>query len=121
MKKFLIISLVVCLVLVTYLSLRAGDGKSTLPVNDKVGHMIAYFVLMVNAGLLISMKHFPRPALMLLLYGAFIEYLQGMVPGRTSSYQDLIANSFGICLGWAFLLIFGTRVIRLLRKFGLTS
>lgn len=96
----LLVATLICLLLaITYLSLTP---KYTVSVgNDKLGHLIAYTVLMTNAGLLsILLKHrFIFPIVLTLLYGALMEVGQHFVPGRDFSGLDLVANTSGIAIG----------------------
>lgn len=115
------ISFYFLLVVVTYLSLRSRIHGIDIQVNDKVGHSLAYLALMVNGGLAFGKHRFTWLAIGLFLYGLLIEILQGLVPGRTSSFFDLVANSSGIAIGLAILLIFGRSIMNRLKRFGLTN
>lgn len=106
------------LVLVSYLSLRSRLQGIDIQVNDKFGHALAYLVLMVNGGLAFGKKRFTSLAIGLFLFGLLIEFLQSLVPGRTSSFFDLVANSSGIVIGLAILFIFGQSILIRLKRLG---
>ena len=74
--------------------------------HDKIGHFIAYATLMVSFGL---WKYSPKLILigfvLFAFYGAFIEWLQGFIPGRFPSVNDIFANIGGLGLGYLILLL----------------
>ena len=68
---------------------------------DKVYHFLAYCWL---AGLALvgwGGRWAVVLALLLVPLGGGLEWLQGFVPGRTASTLDFLANSLGICAGFA--------------------
>jgi VanZ family protein len=115
------ISFYLFFVLVTYLSLRLPSDELHIEVNDKFGHALAYLVLMINGGLVFGKKKYVILSVGLFLFGSLIEVLQRFVPGRTSSFLDLLANSSGIVLGLSILLIFGTYIQSKLKQIGLSK
>lgn len=112
------VSFFLLLVIVTYLSLRSRVQGIDIQVNDKVGHALAYFALMTNGGLAFGKKRTLLLAIGLFLFGLLIEFLQSLVPGRTSSFFDLVANSGGIVIGLSILFIFGESILIQLKRFG---
>ena len=112
------VSFFLLLALVSYLSLRSRVQGIDIQLNDKVGHALAYLALIVNGGLAFGKKRLLLLAIGLFLFGLLIEFLQGLVPGRTSSFYDLVANSSGIVIGLAILLIFGESILIRLKRFG---
>lgn len=81
------------------LSLLPVDRLPEVAVSDKLEHLIAYGLL----GLLATLRrHTPRTLsltlLLIIAYGAAIEYLQPYV-GRFMELGDFIANSSGALLG----------------------
>lgn len=115
-RLLLILSLVCVLVGITYLSLSPTVG---LPAgNDKVGHFIAYATLMFNLGL-ITLKnrtHLWYAVLFSVAYGALMEGLQGLVPGRMMSAYDMLANTLGVSIGLVLTLLFGRRLMKIFSK-----
>ncbi|EDN66379.1 VanZ like protein [Beggiatoa sp. PS] len=77
------------------------ETMQALDSGDKVGHLLAYFVLM---GWFAQIYHTPRQRFYLmigfLLQGILLEILQDFNPMRQMDWQDVIANSIGILLAW---------------------
>lgn len=68
---------------------------------DKLNHLLAFAVLGV-----LAQGVGPQPgkpgvtaAVSTFLYGVLIEAVQAWVPGRSSDWQDLLANAAGIAVG----------------------
>ncbi len=79
--------------------------RETLPETglwDKLEHAAAYAILCV-----IGVVSYPRKRTHLVLliglamYGTALELLQSFVPGREASIADVIANTFGVFIGFA--------------------
>jgi VanZ family protein len=74
---------------------------------DKLNHLLAFAVLSFIAQGAAERPATPRLAVVvgLILYGLGIEAAQAWVPGRSSEWQDLLANAAGIgsgcALAWA--------------------
>lgn len=109
-------SLILVLLGITFLSLKPPAGGVEIKVNDKFGHLLAYCVLTVNAGLLFSKKHWLFVALAAFSFSALMEYLQGFVPGRSVDWKDLVANAMGTGIGLLVLLLLKEKILSLLRK-----
>ena len=118
--KMLRFSFWILLAIVVYLSLKPKSAPHLIEVNDKIGHALAYSVLMANALLAFPSKDKKWLGFLLLLMGSFIEIIQGLIPGRFSSFNDLLANALGIMIGWLFVLIFGKTILNLFNKIKLT-
>lgn len=97
------ISLACTILGITYLSL--SPSPEVTAGNDKVGHLIAYGVLMIHVGWLFPRNKLWLAAILSFLYGAFMEFGQYFVPGRFVSSLDLLANTAGVLLGWGFVLV----------------
>lgn len=119
--KWVKISLLCVIVGITYLSLKAPDGGVEIKVNDKIGHTIAYLVLTLNVGLLLSKKNLVLAGLIAFSYSCLMEYLQGYVPGRSVDWKDLIANGSGAVVGVLLLLFFRKQLLQLLQTLKLIS
>lgn len=110
------ISAVVVVVAISILSLMPPTSGVRVEVNDKFGHALAYFVLTVNCGLLISKGRYPVLAVSVVAFSGLLEYLQGFVPGRTVSWYDLVANATGALLGCILLYCCAHSILALLRR-----
>lgn len=108
-------SLVIVIIAITYLSLKSPSSSIQIDVNDKIGHLIAYCVLTVNAGLLFSSKKWWIVALCAFAMSAIMEYLQSFVPGRFSDWKDLVANGSGVLLGCLILILFREKIMSFLK------
>ncbi|RKZ40125.1 MAG: VanZ family protein [Gammaproteobacteria bacterium] len=73
----------------------------TIDYGDKIGHLIAYFVLM---GWFALVYHMPRQRFWymigFLLLGGVLEILQGLSGIRHADWMDIVANSIGVLLAW---------------------
>lgn len=80
-----------------------------------VTHFLAYGVLLFLIQAATAKRSRLRYFLFLLafLHGGICEYLQGFIPGRWPSLGDMIANSLGLVLSYAFL---NAKLLRLLRS-----
>lgn len=89
--------------------LALGPAPPAPPVEggDKLQHIAAFAALALAAALA-----YPAPApqrlrreawiaLALLGYGVGIELAQGLIPGRTASLADVLADAVGVLLGLA--------------------
>ncbi|HEX9803832.1 MAG TPA: VanZ family protein [Gammaproteobacteria bacterium] len=86
---------------VIYLSLTSTPIRTTLLYGDKLGHLLAYGVLMGWFVQLYQRRAWlVLHAIFLLLLGVSLEFLQGMT-GRWFEYADMGANGLGVLLGAA--------------------
>ena len=73
----------------------------TIDYGDKLGHVLAYFVLM---GWFAQIYHKPRERLFyligFLLLGGGLEILQALGGTREGEWLDMLANSIGVLLAW---------------------
>jgi VanZ family protein len=115
------LSLVCVVVGIIYLSLMPPDGPVKVTVNDKIGHFIAYSVLTINAGLLVSSKKWIGVGVLAFLLSTLLEFLQHYVPGRHTDYRDLIANGTGVVIGLVVLVTLSKQLLHLLRKIKIVS
>jgi VanZ family protein len=104
----LLLALVVCLVpLPPHL-------PSPVDHFDKIEHLLGYLGLTAYAVMLFATRRaLAFAALGLLLFGAMIELLQGLLPWRSADAADLVANASGVALG---LLVALTPLSRFLQR-----
>ncbi len=107
---------------VVFLSLTSTPIRTTLVYGDKLGHLLAYAVLMGwfvqlyqrRAWLLLH-------ALFLALLGVSLEFLQELY-GRHFEYADMAADALGVLLGAASALTpWQDALLRLERRLGPSS
>ena len=78
-------------------SLLPGSEVPAVSVSDKLQHFAAYALLALWFGGLSHREAHGWVALALLLLGALMEVLQGVLPlHRTADLRDLLANALGI-------------------------
>ena len=67
--------------------------------NYKIGHTFAYAILSLNT--LIVFQRWPLWLLIstMIFFGIFLEFGQGLIPGRQPSFWDALANTTGVILG----------------------
>ena len=91
--------LTTALVVTTYLSTTSRQIAVVEDVNDKLNHVLAFYVL----GLLADFSwpgtaFYARKAFLLLGYGVVIEIIQYFLPYRSCSLFDLGADAIGLLL-----------------------
>jgi VanZ family protein len=95
----------VCLVVFLSLTSNPVDMGMGFPYQDKLSHMLAYFTLMAWFGQIYHHR-FQRNmiALIFVIMGFTLEYLQSFDPNRMSETGDLVANVTGVALGFSLAL-----------------
>ena len=97
------------------LSIMPGDVASVKIGNDKLGHMMAFFVMAFLADFSFPKTRFTVWKVVALLgFGLLIELLQMSIPSRTFSSLDLLADAVGLVMYQIGLP--GIRRLPLLRK-----
>ena len=85
-----------------------GTSPMFFPGFDKLVHCGLFFVLAVlySTGSIRKWKTKTlrieiaiKNTIVLISYGAFIEYLQSFIPWRSSDGADLVADTIGACMG----------------------
>lgn len=70
-------------------------------VNDKVAHFVAYGGLMGwFSQIYHQLKQRIAAAILLIILGVTMEFVQANIPGRYYEFADMLANSGGVFLGW---------------------
>jgi len=106
-NRVLNITFISLLIGIAFLSLIPPSSGIELGAYDKLNHLMAYYVLSLNLGLLsLSVKKWIIGALSCVLYGVAIEFFQGFVPGRDPSAFDAAVNALGIGLGMLSIVLF---------------
>ena len=89
------------IVLLLYLSLTPQPPEIPIEQGDKLGHALAYAVLMVWwAQLLAATRQRYWLAAGLIGLGIAIEYVQGWTGWRAFEYLDMLADASGVVFGW---------------------
>ncbi len=83
---------------VCWFSLTPSPVDSGIDNGDKLGHLLAYLVLMSWWGQLDPRSN--RLLLIFVFMGVALEGLQSLTPNREPSGLDMVANAAGALLGW---------------------
>lgn len=87
---------------IVWLSLTPAPPKVDFEASDKVGHLIAYGLLMYWFGLLYVRKQTKALyAVGFTAMGITLEFLQGQLGYRTYEVFDMYANTLGVLIGLA--------------------
>ena len=86
--------------LIWYLSLTPDPPDTGIEQGDKLGHFLAYGLLMGWFAQIYQRRR-ARLGLMLVFIamGVLLEFIQGMLGYRSYSYADMAANTTGVVLG----------------------
>lgn len=92
-----------CFLLVLIVTLIAGLRSEPVPQafdhQDWLHHAAAFAALTCTARLAFARCHLCWIVLYCLLLSLGIELAQGLLPRRTASFDDMLANVAGVCLG----------------------
>ena len=91
---------------IVWLSLTPSPPDAGFEQADKVGHLLAYGLLMAWFGLLharasVRLAH----ALAFAAMGIGLEVAQGQLGYRSYEVADMLANALGVILGWAVAIV----------------
>jgi VanZ family protein len=97
---------------VVLMSLWPSPPQTTLKFSDKVGHFLAYFVLMAWFGQIYRTRRVRLAWLVgLCAIGLALELIQGTMPTRSADVADALANATGALAGWLVTLGAGGRIV----------
>ncbi|MDR7109090.1 VanZ family protein [Pseudomonas frederiksbergensis] len=82
-----------------FAGLRAKPIPELFAEEDKIHHWIGFLVFACSCRLAFPNVKFVWTALGCLLIGVLIELAQGLMPLRTASPYDMLANSIGVLMG----------------------
>ena len=101
-KRLWIILGIGFVLLVVYLSLTPDPPEVDVPGGLKLGHVVAYFWLMIwFAQIYRADGRRLLLAAALCALGVVLEYLQGLTDYRNFEYSDMLINAVGVMLGLA--------------------
>jgi VanZ family protein len=86
---------------VIYLSLTPDPIEIDMEQGDKLGHMLAYFVMMIWFSQLYLRRMHAWLASGFIVLGVALEYVQGWSGYRDFEYMDMLADAIGVSLAWA--------------------
>lgn len=89
-----------------FTGLRSQPIPELFAQEDKLHHFIGFFALSFSCRLAFLPVKLHWIAIGCVLVGVFIEYAQALIPLRTASFYDALANTAGVALGllvaWRF-------------------
>jgi VanZ family protein len=92
-------------ILVSALLPATGITTMIVPYGDKIAHGVAFAFLMVWFGGLVPRRMYLYLFIAFVVYGGVIELLQNLTPYRAMELADLGADTVGLVIGWALLLL----------------
>ena len=80
------------------------------PGRDKVLHSVGFMILLIGfrpwgKSAVSGADWLPGAVLLLILFGVLHEGVQALIPGRSLSWEDFVADLVGIALGAALVLL----------------
>ena len=104
----------VLVMIVIYLSVTSSPllPDIEVPYFDKVGHLLAYFILM---GWFAQIYHVKKQRLIFSLsfiaLGVLMEFVQSFDPARMAEFSDMVANTLGVVIALLITRISAFRLI----------
>ncbi|MFI8480842.1 VanZ family protein [Pseudomonas sp. NPDC078700] len=96
---------ILCFLTILAITVFAGMRSEAIPEvfehQDWLHHAVAFIALVCSARWAFPNTHAFWTLLYCLLLGLLIELFQGLLPHRTSSVADMIANTTGVIIGIA--------------------
>jgi len=80
-------------------------------INDKIGHFLAYGMLMGWFAQWHDSKHYKYLAMIFIAQGIGLEIVQTFLPERVGSFLDILANSLGVLIAWGLANTFLGRIL----------
>lgn len=91
------VALLTAVAAIMYLATTRLDFPATVEVNDKLNHILAFYVLALLLDFSFPERRFDFSKVAALLsYGLFIECVQYFLPDRTFSLFDLAGDAIGL-------------------------
>ena len=99
--------------MIVWLSFTPEPPSLDFRESDKVGHFLAYGLLMLwFCRLYASARARAIHGALFIAIGVGLEFIQGMLCYRTYEVYDMYANTLGVLLGWAASLALPRRIFR---------
>lgn len=111
--------LLMLLILITWQALSPQPIEQTQNINDKLGHVLAFFVLAFTTDHAYATSPFRlKKFLYLITYGILIEIFQHFIPNREFSVLDMLADAGGLLV---YMLLWSTLINRELTETNTSS
>ncbi|MBT8765785.1 VanZ family protein [Metapseudomonas boanensis] len=88
------------LAVILFAGLKPEPLPEAVEQQDKLHHLLGFAALAATSRLAFPRAHFIWLLTICLGTGLLIELGQGLLPNRTPSTGDVIANTLGVMLGW---------------------
>lgn len=95
MIGYLLVGLVILLSVIS-----PASNPDLFRINDKIGHFLAYGVLMGWFAQWHENTHFKYLVMIFIAQGITLEVVQTFLPEREGSFLDILANSMGVLTAW---------------------
>jgi VanZ family protein len=109
-RPLCLVQFLVLLVVFIYLGLTPSPENSIPMFNDKLMHCSGYFVAGVSISFAFPRWSFLQRAAFLIIYSIGIEICQHFMPPRTFDVYDICANTTGVLVGLALILLLTTKI-----------
>lgn len=104
-RALCLVQFLILLGVFSYLGLTPSPEKTIPMFNDKLMHCSGYFVAGISISFAFPIWAFLQRAAFLIIFSIVIEIGQHFMPPRTFDVLDICANSTGVLLGLAFIMI----------------
>lgn len=105
LRTLFIITIILYTCLISYLSLSPTDSQPSFHIWDKAAHAIAYSLFAIQCGLIANNNRQLFTLLCLCFaFGIAIELLQGLTHYRSASWEDQVANTIGLLIGYVIVI-----------------
>lgn len=106
-------ALLCALIIVTFFATVPLEVLKLLPNNDKITHIIVFFILAILVDYSFPKHKFGLKSILFLFsFGLLIELIQFFIPSKYFSLYDLGADCIGFTIYLFFILIFKTSIKR---------
>lgn len=106
MIGYLLVGLVILLSVIS-----PAENPELFRINDKVGHFLAYGVLMGWFAQWHEKSHFKYLAVIFIAQGIALEIVQTFLPERVGDLRDVLVNTLGVLTAWGLSSTFLGRIL----------
>ncbi len=100
MRYLRVLPFLAVLAILLFTGLKPEPVPEAVEQQDKLHHLLGFAALMATSRLAFPRAHFIWLLAFSLGIGLLIELGQGLLPDRTPSTTDMLANALGVVLGW---------------------
>lgn len=105
MRYLRVLPFLVVLAVILVAGLKPEPVPQMFYQQDKLHHLLGFAALAFTLRLAFPRPHFIWLVAFSLAAALLIEFGQGLLPHRTPSTGDMLANALGVLLGWGFSLL----------------